>query len=304
MADGVRSELDVTSVTGVVCSDQVPVNDVVRSKAVADTAADDDDDVVVVSVWMVVSIAEDVRSNCDIDCAVRSTRVEDMVTTDVASTCEEDSIPKVEYSSSVVISVAEVVGSVCRVEIANPCVDFPCGVDSLAEVLGSKRVVNSGTDVVRSKVACGCVVDSVNIVVVSKCVEISVTNVECPLSFEDFGYVVASTCVVVPVSSDAGSNCHVDAAFDEVCSKFDDTGSVVEADDVADSLIVDVGLDSVVGSVTESVIYTSVVVPSVDVFIISLPVPDDVISTVLLGACPGVNVGPSDNAADADEESG
>ena len=164
MADGVRSELDVTSVTGVVCSDQVPVKDVVRSKAVADTAAAADDDVVVVFVWVVVSIAEDVRSNCDIDC------VEDMVTTDVASTCEEDSIPKVEYSSSVVISVADVVGSVCRVEIATPCVDFPSGVDSLVEVLGSKRVVNSGTDVVRSKVASGCVVDSVNILVVSKCV--------------------------------------------------------------------------------------------------------------------------------------
>ena len=94
------------------------------------------------------------------------------------------------------------------------------------------------------------------------------------------------------------------SAFDEACSKFADTGSVVEADDVvADSLIVDEGLDSVVDSVTESVISTSVIVPSVDIFIISLPVADDVIGAVLLGACPGVNVGPSDNAADADEES-
>ena len=130
------------------------------------------------------------------------------------------------------------------------------------------------------------------------------TNVECPLSVEDCGYVVASTSVVVSDSSDVESKYHAGAAFDEVCSKFDDTGSVVEADDVADSLIVDVGLGSVVDSVTESVISTSVVVPSVDVFIISLPVPDDVICVVLLGACPGVNVGPSDNAADADEESG
>ena len=79
-------------------------------------------------------------------------------------------------------------GLLVFVESVTACVDFNCVVDPLADV------VYSGIDVARSNVASGCVVDSGNGVVMSKCVVSSVTNAE---------WSIASRCVVESVSTDA-----------------------------------------------------------------------------------------------------